>query len=52
MIQRLTLIAALSLDFYGRVRFLRTVFIPGARDGIEASFLSQKEAYWRCDRRW
>ena len=31
--------SALPLDFHGRLRVLRSMFIPGALHGIEASFL-------------
>ena len=36
-IARLVLIFALPLDFHGRLRVLRSMFIPGALHGIEAS---------------
>ena len=38
---RLVLIFALPLDFHGRLRVVRSVFIPGALHGIEASFLAE-----------
>ena len=37
---RLVLVFALPLEFYGRLRVLRSMFIPGALHGIEASFLA------------
>ena len=37
---RLVLVFALLLDFHGRLRVLRSMFIPGALHGIEASFLA------------
>ena len=36
----LLLIFALPLDFDGRLRVVRSMFIPGALHGIEASFLA------------
>ena len=33
-------IFALPLDFHGRLRVIRSMFIPGALHGIEASFLA------------
>ena len=41
VIARLILIFALPLDVHGRPRVIRTMFIPGALHGIEASFLSE-----------
>ena len=41
VIARLVLIFALPLDFHGRLRFIRSMFIPGALHGIEASFLAE-----------
>ena len=38
VISRLVLVSALPLDFHGRLRVLRSMFIPGALHGIEASF--------------
>ena len=38
VIARLVLISALPLDFYGRLGVIRSMFIPGALRGIEASF--------------
>ena len=40
VISRLVLVSALPLDFRGRLRVLRSMFIPGALHGIEASFLA------------
>ena len=37
---RLVLIFALPFDFHGRLRVARSMFIPGALHGIEASFLA------------
>ena len=39
-IARLVLVSAVPLDFRGRLRVLRSMFIPGALRGIEASFLA------------
>ena len=39
-IARLVLVFALPLDFYGRLRVIRSMFIPGALHGIEASFVA------------
>ena len=36
----LVLVFALPLDFYGRLRVIRSMFIPAALHGIEASFLA------------
>ena len=41
VISRLDLIFALPLDFHGRVRIVRAMFIPCALHGIEASYLSE-----------
>ena len=41
VIARLMLIFALPLDFHGRLRVIRSMFIPGALHGIEASFLAE-----------
>ena len=41
VIARPVLIFALPLDFHGRLRFIRSMFIPGALHGIEASFLAE-----------
>ena len=40
VIARLILVFALPLDFHGRLRVVRTMFIPGALRGVEASFLA------------
>ena len=40
VIARLVLIFALPLDFHGRLWVVRSMFIPGALHGIEASFLA------------
>ena len=40
VIALLVLIFVLPLDFHGRLRVIRTLFIPGALHGIEASFLA------------
>ena len=37
---RLVLIFVLPLNFHGRLRFTRTMFIPGALHGVEACFLA------------
>ena len=42
VISRLVLIFALPLDFHGRVRIVRSMFIPAALHGIEASFLASE----------
>ena len=41
VIARLVLIFALPLDFHGRLQVVRSMFIPGALHGIEASFLAE-----------
>ena len=41
VISRLDLIFALPLDFYGRVRIVRAMFLPCALRGVEASYLSK-----------
>ena len=41
VISRLDLIFAPPLDFYGRVRIVRAMFLPCALDGVEASYLSK-----------
>ena len=38
VVARLVLVFALPLDFYGRLRVIRSMFIPGALHGVEASF--------------
>ena len=40
VISRLVLIFALPLDFYGRVRVVRSMYLPAALHGIEASLLA------------
>ena len=40
-ISRLLLVAVPPLEFHGRLRVVRTVFIPRALHGIEASLLAQ-----------
>ena len=40
VISRSVLVSALPLDFHGRLRVLRSMFIPGALHGIEAYFLA------------
>ena len=40
VISRLVLVFALPLDFHGRLRVLRSMFIPGVLHGVEASFLA------------
>ena len=42
VIARLVLIFALPLDFHGRVRIVRSMFIPAALHGIEASLLASE----------
>ena len=37
----LILIFAFPLDFFGRVRFVRAMFLPCALHGVEASYLSK-----------
>ena len=41
VISRLDLIFAFPLDFYGRVRVVRTMFLSCALHGVEASYLSK-----------
>ena len=41
VIARLMLVFALPLDFHGRLRVIRSMFLPGALHGIEASFLAE-----------
>ena len=41
VIANLVFIFALPLDFHGRLRVVRSMFIPGALHGIEASFLAE-----------
>ena len=40
VISRLVPIFALSLDFHGRVRVVRSMYLPAALHGIEASLLA------------
>ena len=40
VISRLVLVFVLPLDFYGRVRILRSMYLPAALHGIEASLLA------------
>ena len=40
VISHLVLIFALPLDFHGRVRFVRSMYLPAALHGIEASLLA------------
>ena len=40
VIARLVLIFALPLDFHGRVRVVRSMYLPAALHGIEASLLA------------
>ena len=40
LISRLILIFALHLDFHGRVRVVRSMYLPDALHGIEASLLA------------
>ena len=40
VLSRLELIFALPLDFHGRVRVVRCMYLPAARLGIEASLLA------------
>ena len=40
VISRLVLICALPLDFHGRVRVVRSMYLPAALHGIEASLLA------------
>ena len=41
VISRFDLISALLLDFHGRIRVVRAMFLPCALHGIEASYLSK-----------
>ena len=41
VISRLDLVFALPLDFYGRIRVVRAMFLLGALHGVEASYLSK-----------
>ena len=40
VISRLALVFGLPLDFHGRVRFVRSMYLPAALHGIEASLLA------------
>ena len=40
MVSRLILIFALPLDFHGRIRVVRSMYLPAALHGIEASLLA------------
>ena len=40
VISRLVLIFVLPLDFHGRIRVVRSMFLPAALHGIEASLLA------------
>ena len=42
VISRLVLIFALPLDFHGRVRVVRSMYLPAALHGIEASLLASE----------
>ena len=42
VLSRLVLIFNLPLDFHGRVRVLRSMYLPAALHGIEASFLASE----------
>ena len=42
VISRLVLIFVLPLDFHGRVRVVRSMYLPAALHGIEASFLASE----------
>ena len=42
VISRLVLIFVLPLDFHGRVRVVRSMYLPAASHGIEASFLASE----------
>ena len=39
VISRLVLVFALPLDFHGRIRVVRSMYLPAALHGIEASLL-------------
>ena len=41
IVSRLTLASVLPLDFHGRIRVVRTMFIPGALHGVEASLFAE-----------
>ena len=42
VLSRLVLIFALPLDFHGRVRIVRSVYLPAALHGVEASLLASE----------
>ena len=42
VISRLVLIFALTLDFHGRIRVVRSMYLPAALHGIEASLLASE----------
>ena len=42
VISRLVLVFVLPLDFHGRVRVVRSMYLPAALHGIEASFLASE----------
>ena len=44
VISRLVLIFALPLDFHGRVRVVRSMYLPAALHGIEASLLASESS--------
>ena len=54
VISRLDLVFALPLDFYGRIRVVRAMFLPCALHGVVASYLSKssflklRAAYYAC----
>ena len=41
VVSRLLLVAVLPLDFHGGLRVVRSMFVPGALRGVEASLLGQ-----------
>ena len=45
VIERLLKVASLPLDFHGRIRVVRSIVIPGALHGIEASLLSHSSLF-------
>ena len=46
LIARLVLIFVLPLDFHGRVRVVRSIYLPAALHGIEASLLPSRLLRW------
>ena len=48
VIARLVVVHALPLSFHGRLGVLRSMFIPGALHGIEASFLADSSVRKVC----